>query len=160
MQVTQPLEANHTKKASLSQSKGRTKGRKPRNPTVNTEAVNILRTVGDQEAFHFYEAVGKPIGEVAKNLTDFLDKVKSVKAESVVFHLERRDFQNWIDKTLGDSKLAEELGEISSSNNDDVRTNICKTVENRIKELKEPSITQMKDENSTILLPSSFLSVN
>jgi len=128
--------------------------RKSNNLEVNAETVKILRTVGDNEAFNFYEAVGKPTGETARNLTDFLEKVKSVKLESLVFHLQRNDFQNWIEKTLGDSKLARKLGMISSSNRDDIRMNIHRTVENRIKELREPSCALLVAENSTVLLPS------
>jgi predicted lactoylglutathione lyase len=128
--------------------------RESHNLEVNVETVKILRTVGDNEAFNFYEAVGKPTGETARNLTDFLEKVKSVKLESLVFHLQRNDFQNWIEKTLGDSKLAGKLGMISSSNRDDVRMNIHRTVENRIKELRESSCALLVAENSTVLLPS------
>jgi len=128
--------------------------RESNNLEVNVETVKILRTVGDNEAFNFYEAVGKPTGETARNLTDFLEKVKSVKLESLVFHLQRNDFQNWIEKTLGDSKLAGKLGMISSSNRDDVRMSIHRTVENRIKELRESSCALLVAENSTVLLPS------
>jgi hypothetical protein len=148
------------KKATSSKSRGRTKGRNSQRLTVGAEAVNIMRTVKDQEAFYFYEAVGKPTGEIAKNLSDFLDKLRSVKSESVLFHLERGDFQNWIEKTLGDSKLAGKLGGIPASNSEDVKKSICRTVENRIKELRESSATQLVDENSTVLLPSSFLSAS
>ncbi len=139
-------------KKTMPQKNNRT--RESHNLEGNVETVKILRTVGDNEAFNFYEAVGKPTGETARNLTDFLEKVKSVKLESLVFHLQRKDFQNWIEKTLGDSKLAGKLGMISSSNRDDVRMNIHRTVENRIKELRESSCTLLVAENSIVLLPS------
>jgi hypothetical protein len=70
-----------------------------------------------------------------------------------MFHLQRGDFQNWIEKILGDSKLAEELGTISSSNSDDTRMSIYKAVEDRIKELRESSVPVLVEENSTVLLP-------
>jgi hypothetical protein len=111
------------------------------NLEVNADAVKALRTVGDQEAFYFYEAIGKPIGETAKNLNEFLNKVKTVKAESLKFHLQRKDFQNWVAKILGDAKLARELGRIPESNTDDARMIIAETVENRIKQLKNSTIT-------------------
>ena len=109
------------------------------NLEVDIEAMKILRKVGDREAFYFYEAVGKPTGEVARNLSDFLDKVKTVKSESLVFHLQRMDFPNWVGKTLGDSILAEKLGKISRLSNGNIRTNISKTVKNHIKELTTSS---------------------
>ena len=136
-----------------------TKGRSKQNVEADAEAAKILRTVKDQEAFYFYESVGKPTGENARNLIDFLDKAKSIKTESLTFHLQRHDFQNWVQKILGDSKLATELGKASSSNKEDIRTSICRTIENRIKELRESSAAQLVDEDSTVLLPSSLLSV-
>ena len=130
----------------------RTEDRNSRNLEVDTEAVKVLRTVRDQEAFYFYEAIGKPTGEIARNLSGFLDKVKSVKPESLVFHLQRKDFQNWIKEILGDSKLARKLGRISSSDSDDIRTKICENVENRIKELTKSPTALMVEETSAVLL--------
>lgn len=121
------------------------------NLEVDAEAVKELRTVKDHEAFYFYEAVGKPTGEIAKNLSDFLDKVKIVKSESLMFHVQRKDFQNWVERTIGDSKLAEKLGRISSSNDDNVRMSIFKTVENRIKELRESSLAISVEDNRTVV---------
>jgi len=128
--------------------------KKRQNVNVDIESLKILRTVGDKDAFYFYEAVGKPTGEVAKNLSDFLDRVKSAKAESLVFHLQRRDFQNWVQKILGDSKLARKLGSISPANSEDVRTNIYRIVESRIKELRESSAEIHVNENMVVLVPS------
>lgn len=141
------------KKTMPSRNKKKQKGGDTQNPRVLTEAVKVLRTVGPQEAFYFYEGVGKPTGEVARNLSDFLDRVKSVKSESLMFHLQRRDFQNWVEKILGDSKLAEELGRISTSNSDDIRAKIHETVENRVRELRESSAEISVVENSAVLLP-------
>jgi hypothetical protein len=136
-----------------SRNRKKSKGRNKQNLGVRIEAVKVLRTVGDHEAFYFYEAVGKPTGEVARNLSDFVDRVKSVKSESLMFHLQRKDFQNWVEKILGDSKLAEELARISSSNGDDIRAKINETVENRVRELKESSAQISVNENAVVLLP-------
>jgi hypothetical protein len=143
---------NFMKKATSFKNK---KTKDNNNLEVDIEAVKILRTVGDREAFYFYEAVGKPTGEIARNLPDFLDKAKSVKSESLLFHLQRNDFQNWVERVLGDSKLAGKLKRISSSDNNDIRMSICKTVENRIKELRASSVAMLVGENSTVLLPAS-----
>jgi hypothetical protein len=131
----------------------KSKGRNTQNLRVNVEPVKVLRTVEDHEAFYFYEAVGKPTGEVARNLSDFVDRVNSVKSESLMFHLQRKDFQNWVEKILGDSKLAEELERISPSNSVDIRTKIHETVENRMRELKESSAQVSVNENAVMLLP-------
>jgi len=143
---------NLMKKATSFKNK---KTRDSNNLQVDIEAVKVLRTVGDREAFYFYEAVGKPTGEIARSLPDFLDKAKSVKSESLLFHIQRNDFQNWVEGVLGDSKLAEKLRRISSSGSNNVRTSICKTVENRIKELRVSSVEMLVGENSTVLLPAS-----
>jgi len=126
-----------------------------RNVEADANAVKALRTVGDQEAFYFYEAIGKPTGEHAKNLIDFLEKVKTVKTESLKFHLQRNDFRNWVEKILGDSKLARALAAISGSGSDDVRKTVCEALESRINELKEPSTGLTVAENTLVLLPAS-----
>jgi hypothetical protein len=144
-------------KKAISHKGGKKKeNRNKQSPKVDQEAVRLLRTVKDNEAFYFYEAIGKPTGEVAKNLLDFLEKVKCVKSESLVFHLQRGDFKNWIQNTLGDAKLAKRLASISPSGDDDARMRLYKATENRLKELKEPSVTVavQVDTNSTVLLPS------
>jgi hypothetical protein len=142
------------KKTLSSRNEKKTRSKKGQNSGVDIEDAKILRTVKDQEAFYFYEAVGKPIGQIARNLHDFLEKVKSVRLESLTFHLQRRDFQTWIEKVLGDSKLAGKIEKISCSSGDDIRTNICTTVENRIKELAE-SLVQIYVEDKPIVLASS-----
>jgi len=119
---------------------------------VIVEAAKVLRTVGNSEAFYFYEAVGKPTGEMARSLTEFLDRVKSVKQESLVFHLERSDFQNWVEKILGDSELAGKLGRIPSSDGEGVRMSISEAVGNRIRELRESSLAMQAVESPVVLL--------
>jgi tryptophan 2,3-dioxygenase len=114
--------------------------------------MKVLRTLGDNEAFYFYEDIGKPTGEVARSLPEFLDKVASVKSESLMFHLQREDFQNWAEKVLEDPKLAAELRNISPSDGDDIRSKIHETVETRMKELKESSV-EVAVEEKTVLLP-------
>jgi len=122
---------------------------------INKEAIRIMRTVRDEEAFYFYEALGKPIGESARSLSDYLGKIKSVKLESLLFHFQRKDFQNWIKKTLGDSKLARKLDGIKPSSDDELRTKIHIAVENRIKELRGASLTLLVSEDLVIASSNS-----
>jgi quinol monooxygenase YgiN len=126
------------------------KTQKDRKLEVNKEATKILRTVSDEEAFYFYEAVGKPTGQNAKSLSGFLEKISSVKSESLLFHLQREDFQKWIRKTLGDSKLAREIGKLSSSNREDVRANIHSIIEKRIRKLSETSQPLLVSEDLAV----------
>jgi uncharacterized protein (UPF0335 family) len=110
--------------------------RKRQGLKVDSEAGKVLRKLMEEEAFHFYAAVDRPTGESARSLSDFLDRIKRVNLESLEFHHQRKDFQNWIKSTLGDSRLARRIGRIRPSHNDDVRMKMCTTVENRIKELE------------------------
>ena len=131
------------------------KTQKSRGLEVNAEAIRILRILRDEEAFYFYEAIGKPTGESARSLSDFLEKMKSVKLESLLFHLQRKDFQTWIEKTLGDSKLARKMDGIPPSHDDELRTKIHATVENRIKELRGTSLTLLVSEDLAVVSSSS-----
>ena len=112
-------------------------GRKQMNLEVDKEAIKILRPLKEEESFHFYTAVGEPTGENAGSLSNFYEKIKSIDPESLNFHIQRKDFQNWIKKTLGDSKLARRISRIRPLYDDNLRSKICTTVENRIKELRE-----------------------
>ena len=127
------------------------KTQKSRGLEVNAEAIRILRILRDEEAFYFYEAIGKPTGENARSLSDFLEKIKSVKLESLLFHLQRKDFQTWIKKILGDSKLARKMDGIPPSHDDDLRTKIHATVENRIKELRGAPLTLLVNEDLAVV---------
>jgi len=127
------------------------KTQKSRGLEVNAEAIRILRILRDEEAFYFYEAIEKPTGENARSLSDFLEKIKSVKLESLLFHLQRKDFQTWIKKILGDSKLARKMDRIPPSHDDDLRTKIHATVENRIKELRGAPLTLLVNEDLAVV---------
>jgi hypothetical protein len=110
-----------------------------RDVKVDVKATRTLRTVNNEEAFHFYEDIGKPTGESAKSLRDFLEKIEFVKLESLVFHLRRNDFKNWVEKTLEDSKLAKRLEKTHATHNNRLRTEICAAVRNRLEELEKTS---------------------
>ena len=117
---------------------------------VNAEARRILRTVNTSESFHFYEAIGKPTGQHTSNLKEFLETVRNVKAESLRFHLERKDFQNWIEKTLGDTTLARRITRIGTKDVGTMRTEIQSTLEKRIKELAGPTLTVTADTEQAL----------
>jgi hypothetical protein len=108
---------------------------------VSEQAVKILRNVNDSEAFHFYENVGKPTGESAKSLSDFLKVVDTIKLESLRFHAERKDFQAWFKETLKDNELAEKIDKIASTNDERLRSKIHGIVEQRLQELKDAFVS-------------------
>jgi len=104
---------------------------------VDNKAMRTRRALSDEEAFHFYETMDKPTGQSAKNLHEFQDKIKSVKLESLVFHLERKDFKNWIENTIGDQELAKKIEMIPAKHDEKLRMKMQTTVRNRLKELEE-----------------------
>jgi len=103
----------------------------------------ILRDLPPNLAFHFYEEMGRPTGQVAISLLDFCSKLASVESPqthgSLRFHMKRGDFANWIKQTLGDSELASKIN-IISPNDRSLAKKLHKTVNGRIKQLKEALI--------------------
>lgn len=100
------------------------------------EVARVLSTVTYDRAFWFYNGLGKPSGEHAISLLDFCNKLKVVSSESLVFHLKRRDFQNWISEVIGDADLASRLDKIKAKNNG-LRDTLHAFVSSRIKELQD-----------------------
>lgn len=121
---------------------------------VHAKATRTLKALGNEEAFRFYEDVGKPTGESARSLRDFLERIESVKLESLIFHLTRNDFKNWVENTLEDSELARRLEKIPVAHNDRLRKKICSTVRNRLKELEKTtdSVTICVDEPAIVAI--------
>jgi hypothetical protein len=117
-----------------------------------SEVKEILRTVSHDEAFYFYEEIGRPLGYVAKGLVDFRDKINVVRWSSLVFHLKRKDFENWISDTIGDSELAKRISNISPHDLD-LRKKLYATVDTRIKELREMSSTSTVVSEDFLITP-------
>ena len=92
--------------------------------------VKPLRTVSFERGFHFYTALGNYTGITATNLSDFATKLKNIPAESITFHFQRNDFQNWIKYTIKDAALAERISRIKGAQSaEDLRKEILRTVE-------------------------------
>ncbi len=102
------------------------------------EALKILANVPYEKGFHFFTTVGKYTGETAINLFSLYEELKTVEPGSVKFHLQRRDFQNWIHGTLGDNVLAERLDKVNvNMPEQDLKQEIRKIVSARIQELRK-----------------------
>ena len=103
----------------------------------------ILRDLPLEMSFRFYEEIGKPTAQVATSLLDFCDKLASAQSLqlrfSLAFHMKRGDFVAWIKQAVGDSELANKIGEISADDQD-LAEKLYHAVDNRIKQLKEAAI--------------------
>jgi alpha-amylase len=104
---------------------------------LNKRIVEILRTVPYEKGFHFYTAPGNFTGETATSLDAFEKKIQIVPANSVNFHLQRGDFQKWIEDTLGDDELAKRVSLIKSTlSAEDLRKELLAIVQTRVTELR------------------------
>jgi len=112
-------------------------------PLSEQKTKAILRDLPLNLAFHFYEDIDKPTGQVATSLLDFCNKLASAQSPqaltSLIFHMERGDFVAWIRNTIGDSELADKIAQIST-NDRLLAKKLHQTVEQRIKQLKETLI--------------------
>lgn len=90
----------------------------------------ILRTLPREKAFYFFTSVGNYTGESAASLKEFLKKINEVNVKSLEFHFYRRDFEKWMDKTLEDKELAEEIQKLQKLGltGDELRIQLYTTV--------------------------------
>jgi hypothetical protein len=72
-------------------------------------ALAALRQLPDDKAFYFYLGVDQPAGASARNLREFYTVVETVAAESLDFHSERGDFENWVRTSVKDDVFAGNL---------------------------------------------------
>ena len=112
-------------------------------PVPNKDSVSkILRSVTEQEGFHFYIAIGEPTGETAVSLADFVEKMEAVDVRSVNFHYPRKDFEKWIREVIGDAELALRLGRIGRMRmgiqGEALRNEMIRVVKVRLSEIKPP----------------------
>jgi len=103
----------------------------------DSKIVKILSTVPIGKAFHFFTALGQNTGETATSLEMFAQKLERIDAHSVNFHFQRKDFQNWIQTTVGDGVLAERISKVSQQLPVEVlRSELVKIVQERISQLR------------------------
>ena len=99
--------------------------------------LKILGTVAHDKGFHFFTDLGHSTGESATSLETFAQKLDEINEDSVKFHFQRKDFQNWIQTTVGDGVLAERISNVNEKLPvEDLRSELVKTVKTRISELR------------------------
>ena len=102
-----------------------------------SKIVKILGTVPHDKGFHFFTDLGRNTGETATSLETFAQKLAKINADSVKFHFQRKDFQNWIQTTVGDGVLAERINRISGQLPvEDLRNELVKTVQKRLTQMR------------------------
>jgi hypothetical protein len=105
--------------------------------TSNQKIVNILNSVPYDKGFHFFTAIGSYTGETAISLDVFAKKLQVASVDSIKFHFQRNDFQNWIKNTIGDDRLAERISQINRELPIlELRKELVEIVQTRITELR------------------------
>jgi alpha-amylase len=89
-----------------------------------------LATVPFEKGFHFYTTMGNYTGITATNLNEFAAKLQIIPNESIAFHFQRKDFENWIRYTIKDVALAEKISKTKAEQStENLRKEIFRTVE-------------------------------
>ena len=103
----------------------------------DSKIVKILSEVPHDREYHFFTDLGQNTGETATSLETFAQKLEIISADSVKFHFQRKDFQNWIQTTVGDGVLAGRISRVSEQRPvEDLRSELVKTVQERISQLR------------------------
>jgi hypothetical protein len=99
--------------------------------------VKILSQVPKENEFRFYIGIDQNTGETAEDLETFAEKLQEINIDSVKFHFQRNDFQEWIEHTVGDDVLAKEISQLNKELSvEDIREKLVMTVKARIARLK------------------------
>ncbi|MGQ9545351.1 MAG: DUF5752 family protein [Candidatus Bathycorpusculaceae bacterium] len=100
-------------------------------------ASKILRTVPREKAFYFFTSIGNYTGESASSLKEFMEKINQVNVKSLEFHLQRGDFEKWVNEVLQDEELAAEFRKIQKANltGEALRSQLHATASKRMKHL-------------------------
>jgi predicted heme/steroid binding protein len=106
-----------------------------------SEAEKILRSVPFNQGFHFAIDIGKFTGETAINLFSFYEELRTIEPQSPKFHFQRRDFQKWIETTIGDEELSVRIDKTASGlNAEELKKELLKTIQARLNELQSSSM--------------------
>jgi len=96
-------------------------------PELNVPPDLLKEDVRHECGFYFYEDIDKSLFEVAFNLEDFREKIRTVPVSSLEFHQKRGDFARWIHNVLRKTLLAERIGKINN-NGEDIRRELLSSL--------------------------------
>jgi hypothetical protein len=100
-------------------------------------AQKILSPVPYTQGFHFYMPDGHFTGETATSLCTFLRDMESVDVQSIKFHFEREDFQEWIRNIIKDEELASRIDKLGKKLPEEtLQQHLAEVIQKRISELQ------------------------
>ncbi|MCM8783215.1 MAG: DUF5752 family protein [Candidatus Omnitrophica bacterium] len=105
-----------------------------------------LKFANEGEEFHFVKSVSfiLPTPYIAYDLKEFVEIIKKITIDSIYFHIfearlrlekGRNDFSYWIETSLGDRELAEEISQFDPYTRtlEELRKTLIRIIEKRIK---------------------------
>ena len=100
-----------------------------------------LRKLPRENAFYFFTSIGNYTGVSADSLEEFMKKILEVNTKSLEFHLYRGDLQKWIEGTLEDKALSDEIKKLQQSKplGNELRDNLYLIVSKHFEKLKRSS---------------------
>jgi len=106
--------------------------------TTKEIAANILGQSQKEKAFHFYSDVENPLNLHADGIQDFLEKLPKVTVQSLEFHVNRGDFENWFD-FIGDLELSKKIAILKNRKlvGEELRKRLQETIASRYAELSK-----------------------
>jgi len=98
---------------------------------------NMLRNASREKAFYFFTSVGNYTGMSAASLKEFMERVNDVNIKSLEFHLQRGDFEKWVEEVLQDKDLAWDIKRLQRFNltGNALRNQLSMVVSRRYKRL-------------------------
>lgn len=133
---------------------------KPSTDTATVDKIaaaqKTLSSVSYEKAFFFFTDIGKKTGEPAFNMSGLYEELRVIEPQSVRFHFQRKDFQNWVKDVLGDAELAQRINMIKTDLTDqDLRNELLKTVLTRFTELQILSFNASEQKSSEMSAKAS-----
>ena len=91
----------------------------------------------EHKKFYFHDASGRYLGRVAGNLWEFREALGELPVESLQYHLQRGDFERWLQGVFHDSELISRMRKISRRDiqGEALRQTLIEVVIDRYKEL-------------------------
>ncbi|XHH10293.1 MAG: DUF5752 family protein [Candidatus Bathyarchaeia archaeon] len=101
----------------------------------NSNCTDILCTLPFEEGFHFCLEGGNYTGITATSIHEFTEKLRIIDQNSIDFHMQRKDFQKWIQNEFCDKDLPKQIDEIQKERvaSEALRQKLLSTVDMYIK---------------------------
>jgi hypothetical protein len=79
---------------------------------TDVPCTDLLGTLPFELGFHFCLEGGNYTGITATSIHEFTEELKTIDQNSIDFHMQRKDFQKWIQNEFCDKELPKQLDKI------------------------------------------------